>query len=106
MPTYMPIANTKEAEIEAAIKDIAARLRPDVVRIRYEIAEDWSGDWGIFFRVTLSDKASSPRRLHDVTTRVVESVSKAMDFPALGVFPYFNFRSLSEQKTSREEAWA
>ncbi len=103
---YTPRALTMQAEIEAAVQDVASRVRPDVERIRYDIEQDWSGDWGIFFRVTLSDDASSPRRLHDVASDVVERMSERLDFPSLGVFDYYNFRSHAEQKELREEAWA
>ncbi len=37
---------------------IAHDLAPDVVRIRLNIAQDWSGDPAIYFRVILSDEAS------------------------------------------------
>jgi hypothetical protein len=103
---YMPKALTMQAEIDAAVQDIASRLRPDVVRVRYDIKEDWSGDWGIFFRVTLSDDASNPRGLHDVASNVVARMDESLDFPSLGVFSYYNFRSLAEQKELCEEAWA
>jgi hypothetical protein len=97
-PMYMPKAVTMQAEIDAAVQDIASRLRPDVERIRYDIEQDWSGDWGIFFRVTLSDDASSPRRLREVASKVVERMSERLDFPSFGVFDYYNFRSVAEQK--------
>jgi hypothetical protein len=103
---YMPKAFTMQAEIDAVVQDIALTLRPDVERVRYDIEQDWSGDWGIFFRVTLSDDASSPRRLRQVASKVVESMSEGLDFPSLGVFAYYNFRSAAGQKELREEAWA
>ena len=52
---YLPSAVTKQAEIEAAIVRIQQSVGPDVVRIRYEIGEDWSGQWAIFFRIVLTD---------------------------------------------------
>ena len=36
-------------------------LAPDVVHIRYDIGEDWSGQWAIFFRVVLNDNAARQR---------------------------------------------
>jgi hypothetical protein len=80
-------------------------LWPDVVRIRYEIGEDWSGQWSIFFRVVLTDDAAK-RRLRDIATKVVGELSRKLDFPGMGVFPYHNFRSESEQATLQEPAWA
>ena len=102
---YLPSAVTKQAEIQAAINEVARSLHPDVVRIRYEIGEDWSGQWAIFFRVVLTDDAAK-RRLRDVATKVVWGLARELDFPGMGVFPYHNFRSASEQAALQEEAWA
>ncbi len=102
---YLPSAVTKHTEIDAAIERVRQIVGPDVVRIRYEIAEDWSGEWAIFFRVVLTDEAAR-RRLRDVATKVAWELSRQLDFPAMGVFPYHNFRSESEQASLREPAWA
>jgi len=103
---YRPSALTKQAEIDAAIERVKQAIGPDVVRIRYEIGEDWSGQWAIFFRVVLTDEAVAKDRLRDVVTKVVWALAGQLDFPGMGVFPYHNFRSESEQETLREPAWA
>ena len=41
---HLPMAVTKQLEIDEAIAEVVKRLEPDVVRIRYEIGQDWSGD--------------------------------------------------------------
>jgi hypothetical protein len=102
---YLPSAVTKQAEIEAAIARVQQSIGPDVVRIRYEIGEDWSGQWAIFFRIVLGDDAARIR-LRDVATRVVSELAQQLDFPGMGVFPYHNFRSQSEQAMLQEPAWA
>jgi hypothetical protein len=102
---HVPSAVTKQGEINAAIAQVVKQLAPDVAHIRYEIGKDWSGDWAIFFRVLLSDEASE-KRLREVATQVVGRLAERLDFPAMGVFPYHNFRSESEQALLREEAWA
>jgi hypothetical protein len=102
---YQPSAVTKQSEIQAAVDEVERSLAPDVVRIRYDIGEDWSGQWAIFFRIVLSDEAAK-KRLRDVATKVVWGLARQLDFPGMGVFPYHNFRSLSEQDALREEAWA
>jgi hypothetical protein len=102
---YVPIAVRKQPQIDAAVAEVAALLAPDVVHIRYEIGQDWSGQWAIFFRVLLSDEAGK-KRLREVATQVVWHLADRLDFPALEVFPYHNFRSVSEQAVFREEAWA
>jgi len=102
---YLPSAVTKQAEIDAASDSVRQIVGPDVVRIRYEIGEDWSGQWAIFFRVVLTDDAAR-RRLRDVAAKVVWELSRQLDFPGMGVVPYHNFRSESEQATLQEPAWA
>jgi len=102
---YLPSAVTKQAEIDAAIARVQRSLGPEVGRIRYEIGEDWSGQWAIFFRIVLTDDAAR-RRLRDVATQVVRELDRQLDFPGIGVFPYHNFRSVSEQAMLQEAAWA
>jgi hypothetical protein len=101
----LPSAIAKQPEINAAISEVVGLLAPDVVHIRYDIGQDWSGDWAIFFRVLLSDEASRTR-LREVATQVVRHLAERLDFPSMGLFPYHNFRSVSEQAELREEAWA
>jgi hypothetical protein len=102
---YLPPAVTKQAEIEAAIARVQQSIGPDVVRIRHEIGEDWSGQWAIFFRIVLTDDAAL-HRLRDVGTKAVWELARQLDFPGMGVFPYHNFRSVSEQSMLQEPAWA
>jgi hypothetical protein len=101
----VPAAIVQQSEIDAKVRKVEKALKPDVRHIRYEIEEDWSGQWAIFFRVVLSDEAAT-QRLRDVATNVVWRLAEQLDFTALGVFPYHNFRSESEQAILREEAWA
>jgi len=102
---YSPSAVTKQSEIEAAIHEVERNLAPDVVRIRYEIGEDWSGQWAIFFRIVLTDEAAR-HRLREVADKVVWGLARQLDFPAMGVWAYHNFRSVSEQEALQEPAWA
>jgi len=101
----MPAAVVQQAEIEAGVRAVETALRPDVVRIRYDIGEDWSGQWAIFFRIVLSDDAAG-HRLREVANNAERRLAERLNFPVLGVFPYHNFRSESEQTAMREEAWA
>ena len=95
----------RDPEIDAAVSDVEGRLKPDVDHIRYEIAPDWSGDAGVFFRIVLSDEASKTR-LREVAANVVWRLAERVDFPSKRLIPYHNFRSVSEQAALREEAWA
>jgi len=104
-PMYLPSVAANTLPIDRAVTEVAERLAPDVQYIRYEIGWDWSGDPAIFFRVVLSDEASQ-KRLRKVATQVVWHLARLLDFPSMGLFPYHNFRSVSEQAVLREEAWA
>jgi len=101
-----PAAIAKQPQINAEITEVVRLLAPDIVHIRYDIGQDWSGDWSIFFRVLLSDEASRENNLRRVTKQVVGKISERLDFSGLGLIPYFNFRSQSEQAEMREPAWA
>ncbi len=83
---HLPSAITKQSEIQAAIDQVERSLSPDVVRIRYEIGEDWSGQWALFFRIVLSDDAAR-RRLREVAGKVVWGLGSASGFPRHGCFP-------------------
>jgi hypothetical protein len=94
----------KQREIDARIRGLAKRLSPDVVDIKYTISQDWSGDPGIFFRVLISDDAGS-KRLYEVSAKVERKVSEILDRLDVRDFPYFDYRSVSEQAALRDEAW-
>jgi hypothetical protein len=102
---YLPLAATKQSQIAAAVDAVTAELQ-SVQRINYEIAQDWDGKWAIFFRVLLSDEAASRGRLRETATDIVWRMSERLDLPSLGLFPYFDFRSQSEQTVLNEPAWA
>ena len=102
---YLPIAVQKQPQINSAVSQVIAQLSPSVQSISYRIAQDWSGQWAIFFRVLLSDEASA-RRLRDITDQVVWRMSERLNLPELGLFPYFDFRSVSEQAMLNEPGWA
>lgn len=101
----LPAATRQQSKIETEVRAVEAALRPDVARIRYEIGEDWSGQWAVFFRVVLSDDAAK-HRLRETARKVESRLAERLDFQELGVFAYHNFRSESEQAVLREEAWA
>jgi len=89
------------------IADVERMLAPDVVRIRYTIGTDWSGEEAVHFRILLSDAASKPRRLRDVTSRVSAVIAEHVDpLNSWGLVPYLRFRSQSEQAVLKEATWA
>ena len=94
------------SQINQAINEVKKQLWPSVQNMRYELGNDWNGQLAIFFRVLLSDDASKPNNLRQIAPIVVWSISGKIDLPGLGLFPYFDFRSQSEQAEFREPAWA
>lgn len=101
----MPAAVRQQAKIRDEVRALEAELKPDVVRIRWDIGEDWRDEWAIFFRIVLSDDAAQ-HRLREVADNVEQLLAERLDFPEMGVFAYHNFRSESEQAALQEEAWA
>jgi hypothetical protein len=101
-----PEAATKKPQIDAAVAEALRELSPDVQRIRYEIAQDWSGDWALFFRVLLSDEAAERKNRREIVPRVINSISDRVYLAEVGLFPYFDFRSQSEQAKDPDPAWA
>jgi hypothetical protein len=101
----VPSGFVKQADIAKVAEDVAKDLRPDVLRIRCSLGEDWSGDPAVFFRIVLSDNASKPGRLSGVTRRVAEKLVSAVQPSELGLLPYYNYRSASEQAQLKDEAW-
>jgi len=71
----------------------------------YSSALDWTGQDSLFFRIILSDSASSPERLAETTQRVAAKILTEIRAHELGLQIYFNFRSKSEQAELREQAW-
>jgi hypothetical protein len=84
---------------------IACELAPDVVRIRLNVALDWSGDPAMYFRVILSDEASREDRLAEITGRVSGRLFDDLGLAKMDHIPYFRFRSQSEQTKLQEKAW-
>jgi hypothetical protein len=104
---HLTRAFLQRGQLDAAIREIEPALGPDVVRLRYSLGEDWTGDPAIFFRVLLSDRASRRDQLLQATNRIKSRIEDHLDpFARWGVLPYYSFRSQSEQDALKEEAWA
>jgi hypothetical protein len=103
---FFPGTITKQPQINAAITEVVNELAPSVVHIRFQIGEDWSGDPAIFFRVLLSDEASTAQNLREVTKRVERRMEEKVDFFEPRIIPYFNYRSQAEQSKLQDPIWA
>src|SRR5215475_9705627 len=100
--TVIPMRAAKEKKIAAAVKRAERKLKPDVVRIRFNLGFDHVGDPSVFFRIVLSDEASKLARLRESMDKVQETLEDGFDEDELGLLPYFNYRSLSEQSEMNE----
>ncbi|MBY0508122.1 MAG: hypothetical protein K2X03_29685 [Bryobacteraceae bacterium] len=96
----------QQSRIADGVESAAAALSSDVVRIRYNLGEDWSGESAVFFRVLLKDASTKRPNLRVVARRVSDTIFREVGPQELGLQAYFNFRSESEQATLKEEAWA
>lgn len=94
-----------QAKIKAGIQRAERALAPDVVRILYSFTPDWTGETSLFFRVLLTDAASTPSRLRQTTQKARKKILAEIKADDLGLQTYFNFRSQSEQAVLREPAW-
>ena len=94
-----------ERKIAARIAKAKKALGRDVVRIRFNLGEDWTGDPAVFIRVVLSDKASEEEHLGDVAQRVRNRVWNEIGVEEIGLYPYFCFRSQSETVECKDAHW-
>jgi hypothetical protein len=99
-----PIGAARRPQINAAITEVVKEFSPDVVHIRYDLKPDWSGDPAVYFRVLLSDEASSKPGV--VSRKLEKRMEELLDFLWLELFAYYNFRSVSEQAVLQEKSWA
>lgn len=76
-----------------------------MVRIRFNMAQDWSEHPAIYFRVVLADDATRRDRLADVTGRVSSKLFDELGLESIDYSPYFRFRSHSEQVRLQDPAW-
>ena len=94
-----------ERAIDIAIRNVEQAFSPDVVRIAHSFADDASGCPSIFFRVLVRDEAAPANRLLELSRRLTIALMNGVDVDDIGMHAYFNYRSVSEQKTLQDPAW-
>lgn len=85
-----------ERKIAAGLARARKAFARDVVRIRFNLGEDWTGDPAVYIRVVLTDEASEEEYLYDVAPRVRSKVRSEIKVEEIGLHPYISFRSQSE----------
>jgi hypothetical protein len=104
---YIPRGVAQQGQLAAAITGVERMLGADVVRLRYAVETNWSGEPALFFKVLLADQASRRDRLHEVTSHIEAVIEEHLDpLNTWGLVPYYNFRSQTEQAMLKEPAWA
>lgn len=95
-----------EQEIAARVAELERRFAPDVVRVRYKVKNDSSGDPAIYFRVLLTDEASGPGRLGQMVNDVRRVIRTEIDpLNNWDLLSYVRFRNQSEQAEMRDAEW-
>jgi hypothetical protein len=97
-----------ETEVAKAVDQVIANLGPEVVRVRYNIGEDWSGDPALYFRIVLADSVAVDRKTFvDTAERVRATIWKELQsLENWGLFPHVRFRSNAENAQLSDPKWA
>ena len=102
----IPVAGYINLQEIDDVVDEVERTMPDVAWVRYKIGNDFYGDPAIFFRIVLTDEACKADVLYPSSQRVSEAIeSRILPYQRWGLYPFFNFRSLSEQQVDEDPAW-
>jgi hypothetical protein len=101
---YLPRGVTQPVDLSTSLN--AVQLPPTVVKWRYTVDDDWTGDPSLFFWITLADRAAQPQNLHQTTKDIIDVITQRVDPRGQwGLIPYFNFRSQTEQAELKEEVF-
>jgi hypothetical protein len=105
---YVPTGFINQTEVEKAVDQFIQTLGPEVVRVRYNIGEDWTGDPVLYFRVVLADSVSGDvKTFVDTAARVRETFFEQLQpLENWGLFPHINFRSNAENAQLNDPKWA
>lgn len=103
----LPRAFLREKEFDAEIKRVEKLLGDRVVRIRYSLDYDSTGDPCVKLRILLPDSAAVNGRIFDAARAIENTIEVEMDFiETWGINSYYRYRLQSEQDVIKEPAWA
>jgi hypothetical protein len=100
------VRHTDRARLDREIAKAIRKLGKDVVRVRYDVDTDWSGDPCVNFRVVLTDAAAGDETRRQSTGRVRDILNGIRLWEDWGLIPYINFRSKSEDGALQDPKWA
>lgn len=103
----LPRAFLREKEFDAEVKRVEKLLGDRVVRIRYSLDYDSTGDPCVKFRILLPDSASVNGRIFNEARAIENVIEQEMEFVEVwGINRYYRYRLQSEQESMRTPAWA
>jgi hypothetical protein len=102
----VPAILTNTPLLKDQINGIIPSLRPDVVRLNFEVGSDVMASPSVFFNIVLTDAATHPSKLRHVAQRVSLTLMYHLQTEENGIHAYFNFRSKSEASKIEDPAWA
>jgi hypothetical protein len=109
---FTPVAAYNEKEVAQAIRAVKERFPDDVEYVRYSFHDDWAGDPALYFRILLTDRFHGKKILGDpaltrdltaLTNGIKATIRDEINEPGLWV--YFSFRTVSEQRQLRDPQW-
>lgn len=90
-------------DLEQTVRQTAAKFPSEVVKIRYTVGHNWSGDPAINFRIVLSDDAARREHLSEIAAPIREELGG--ELWASGYISYCYFRSKSERDALKDPEW-
>jgi len=103
----VPTGFVNQAQLANVVTKAIRKLGKEAVRVNYSIGTDSSGEPSIVFRIVLSDAASREDKLAEVAGRIETLLfDQIRPYEKWGLFPYFSFRSKSEQAMRSDPEWA
>lgn len=91
-------------EIAKAVRKLGKK---EAIRVNFSLGTDSTGEPAIFFRIVLTDVASREDKLAEVTGHIATVLfDELRPQENWGLYPYFTFRSKSEQEKLNDPEWA
>lgn len=101
----MRITKIPKEQFDQGIEQILKEFGGDVARIRYSFGEDWSFDPAVDFWVLLSDESVEKKDLGELTRAISDRLFDVLELSEIEHFPYYHFRTVSEQKELKDRQW-
>jgi hypothetical protein len=85
----------QQGEIRERVKKLQELFAndPDVARIDYRLAGDWSGDNSVFIKVVLRQKTPSDATITRLNEQIADALRTVVRSQELDLYSYYNFAS-------------